>query len=92
MNVTDKVVNLNANKIVFMDVYKDADAPYTDFRPDEKIDLITGAGAIDARMVMSPTYVGALNKIMIELQRKCYEIYGKKYMTLHEMTAYFDSK
>ena len=89
--MTDKFSNLNANKIVLMDVYSDDDAPYTDFRPTEKIDVISSASSIDGRMITSPFKNGALNKLMVELQRKCCEIYGKPWMTLHEIHDYFKS-
>ena len=91
MSIGDKATNLNANKIVLMDVYSDEDAPYTDFRPSEKIDVVSSASSIDGRMITSPFKNGALNKLMIELQRKCCEIYGKPWMTLHEIHDYFKS-
>lgn len=87
--MTDKLANLNANKIVLMDVYSDKDAPYTDFRPDEKIDVVSSASSIDGRLITSPFKNGALNKLLLELQRKCCKIYGKPIMNLHEMHDYF---
>lgn len=84
-SVGDKLVNLNANKNVIMNQYANEDAPYTDFRPNEEIDAITGCSAIDGRMVCSPIMVGGLNKAMIELWRKCCDILEVKWPTLHEI-------
>ena len=88
--IGDKLANLNANKVVLMDVYPDEEAPYTDYRPDDKIDIISSAASIDARMITSPFKNGALNKLLIELQRKCAEIYGKKPMNMHEIYDYYN--
>ena len=92
MAVGDKLVALNANKNVAMDVYKDEDAPYTDFRPDEAIDQITSASSMDGRMVTSIMKTGALNKLMIEMSRKACDIYGVKWKDLHEINEYFNGK
>ena len=91
-SIGDKMANLNANKIVLMNVYADEDAPYTDFRPTEKIDVVSSASSIDGRMITSPFKNGALNKLMIELQRRCCEIYGKPWKTLHEIHEYYRNK
>ena len=89
MSVGDKITNSASNKNILMHIYKDEDAPYTDFRPNEKIDVVSSAAAIDGRMITSPFLNGALNKLLIELQRKCSEIYGKKPMMLHEIYDYY---
>ena len=85
LSVGDKVVANSANKMVLMDIYKEKDSPYTDFRPDEPIDIISSCSAIDGRMITSNIKLGALYKAMIELSRKCKDIYGIKYQNLHEM-------
>ena len=88
----DKCVCLTANKVILMGVYPDADAPYTDFRPNEPIDMASSASSMDGRIITSIIKVGAMNKALIELQRKCSEIYGKPIMTTHDMDKYFASK
>ena len=88
----DKCSVLNANKVVFMAVYPDKDAPYTDFRPNEEIDMASSCSSLDGRIITSIIKVGAMNKALIELQRKCSEIYGKKPMTMHEIDDYFAKK
>ena len=92
MSVGDKIVNSASNKNILMNIYKDSEAPYTDYRPNEGIDIISSASAIDGRMVTSPFLNGALNKLLIELQRKCAEIYGKEPMMLHEIYDYYFNK
>ena len=90
LSVGDKVVANSANKMVLMNIYSDKDAPYTDFRPTEKIDIIGSASAIDGRMITSNFKLGALYKLMIETHRYCCEKLGIKWKTLHEI--YNDDK
>lgn len=81
----DKCVCYLANKQVIMDTYKDSEAPYTDFRKGENIDLISSCSSLDGRMLTSIQKTGAINKCMVELSRKVDEIMGIKWKTLHEM-------
>ena len=83
--VGDKTVVNNANKCVLMNVYSDEESPYTDFRPNEAIDQITSASSVDGRIITSIIKLGALNKVMIELQRSVCDIYGIPWKTLHEI-------
>lgn len=85
MAVGDKSAILNADKVILMNVYDNADAPYTDFRPNEEIDQIGSCSSIDGRMITSIIKSGALNKCMIELSRKVSEIMGIPWKTIHEM-------
>lgn len=85
MSVGDKLVVTNANKEVLMDTFKDSEAPYTDFRPEEKIDLISSASAMDGRIITSIMKLGALDKCMIELSRAVDDIMGVKWKNLHEI-------
>lgn len=85
LSVGDKISNLNANKNIIMSQYSNEDAPYTDFRPNEAIDAVSACSAIDGRMICSPFLVGGLNKLMIELSRKCCDIMGVKWKTIHEI-------
>ena len=84
LSVGDKLSS-NANKNVLMDVYKDEDAPYTDYRPNEEIDLISSCSALDGRMITSVMKIGALNKVMVELSRSVCDIMGVKWDTIHEI-------
>ena len=85
MCVGDKLTVTNANKEVLMDTFTDEEAPYTDFRPNEKIDLISSASSMDGRMITSLFKMGALDKCMIELSRAVDDIMGVKWKTLHEI-------
>ena len=85
MSCGDKLVCYLANKQVLMNTFKEEDSPYTDFRRNEKIDLVSSCSAIDGRMVTSPIKAGGLNKCMIELSRKVCDIMGVQWKTLHEI-------
>ena len=91
LSVGDKLVNQTANKVVLQEVYTNELAPYKEYRPDDKIDIIGSASSIDGRKITSPFKLGALNKLLIELQRKCAEIYGQKPMSMHEIYEYFNN-
>lgn len=84
LSVGDKLSS-NANKNVLMHIYSDNDAPYTDFRPNEQIDLLNSCSAIDGRMITSIIKIGALNKVMIELHRSVCDIMGVPWKTIHEI-------
>lgn len=84
LSIGDKLSS-NANKNVLMNVYSNDDAPYTDFRPNEKIDLMQSCSAIDGRMITSIFKQGALNKCMIELSRSVCDIMGVPWKTIHEI-------
>ena len=90
LSVGDKLSS-NANKTVLMHVYSNDEAPYTDFRPTEAIDDISSCSSIDGRIITSIFKSGGLNKIMIELQRACSEIYGKQWMNLHDIYDYLEN-
>ena len=49
------------------------------------IDIVGSASAIDGRMITSNFKLGALYKLMVELQRSACEKMGVKWKTLHEM-------
>ena len=77
--VGDKVVMFSANKQVIHDICPDALAPYTDFRPNEPIDAFVSQISIDKRLVTSSMINGAMNKILIELDRSVKDILDIKY-------------
>jgi hypothetical protein len=81
----DKLTLNNANKCVLMDLYADDEAPYTDFRPNEAIDQIGSAASLDGRMLTSTIKLGAMNKVLIELQRSVCDIYGIPWKDLHQI-------
>jgi hypothetical protein len=91
LSVGDKLSS-NANKAVLMSVFPDDEAPYTDFRPNEHIDMCNSCSALDGRMITSIIKIGALNKLMIELQRSVCDIMGVKWKDLHEIKTDIEKK
>ena len=75
----------NANKEVLMDTFTDEEAPYTDFRPAEKVDLISSASSMDGRMITSLFKLGGIDKCMIELSRAVDDIMAVPWKTMHEI-------
>jgi hypothetical protein len=75
----DKIVYNAANKAVQKGLFPKGKEPYTDFRPNEKIDAFVGDVSISKRLVTSiPTY-GSLQKLVIELDRSVKDILGIPY-------------
>lgn len=85
MGIGDKLVYNSALKGVIKDVYKRGDEPYTDFRPKEPIDALLTLISVNSRMVTSIILNGALNKGLIELDRKCKEMLGITWKNLSDM-------
>jgi acetylornithine deacetylase/succinyl-diaminopimelate desuccinylase-like protein len=71
VGVGDKIVYFAANKAVIRTVIPDELSPYTDFRPNEQVSAFVSVVSINKRMVTSTLVNGAINKLMIELDRKC---------------------
>lgn len=68
--VGDKVALYSANKQIVSEVIAKGYEPYSEFRPDEEISVITSPGTIARRMTSSVIPVSAAMKCMIELKRK----------------------
>ena len=79
VGVGDKIVYFSANKAVEKAIFPVGKEPYTDFRPNEKIDAFISEVAIDKRMVTSTLITGGINKAMIELDRSVKDILGIPY-------------
>lgn len=79
MSIGDKLIYYSAVKGVVKDIFPKGLEPYSDFRKDEKLDSLVSLGGINARMVTSVIKVGSLNKLLIELTRKCKDILGIDY-------------
>lgn len=71
VGVGDKITYNAANKAVISRVIPEGKEPYTDFRPNEKIAAFVSVTSIQKRMVQSTITYGALQKLMIELDRYC---------------------
>jgi DNA-directed RNA polymerase beta subunit len=83
--IGDKLVYNSAIKGVGKDIIPEGDEPYTDFRPNEPINALLTTSSINARMVGSIILNGAMNKLLIELDRKCKELLGIEWKTLDKM-------
>lgn len=79
VGIGDKIVYFAANKAVIKNVIPDELAPYTDFRPNEPVSAFVSVVSINKRMVTSTLINGALNKLMVELDRKCKDMAGIPY-------------
>ena len=77
--IGDKIVAYSANKMVIKQIIPQELAPYTDFRPNEKIDAFLSESSIDKRLVASTLIFGSISKLMIELDRSVKDIMGISY-------------
>lgn len=68
--VGDKIVLYTANKQIVSEVIPKGYEPYSEFRPDEEISVLTSPGTIARRMTASVINISALSKVLIELKRK----------------------
>ena len=83
--IGDKLVFDQALKGVNSNIIKKGDEAYTDFRPNEKINAFLSNGGAGARMLVSSFSTGIINKILIELSRRCKDILGIKWKTIDEL-------
>ena len=81
----DKVVAQSANKGVAKNIFPEGLEPFSEFRPEENIHALFAARSFNARMVTSVWTSGAINKAMIELDRKVKEIMGIEWKPLEDM-------
>jgi hypothetical protein len=68
--IGDKIVLYGPNKQIISSVVPEGYEPFSEFRPDEEISVITSPGTVARRMVTSVIPVSAAMKIMVELKRK----------------------
>ena len=73
-SVGDKLVTQSALKATCKDIFPEGKEPYSEFRPDEPIDLFLSTLSVSSRMVCSIEVSGGINKILIELARKVKKI------------------
>ena len=79
MSVGDKLVYFSALKGVVKEIFPEGKEPYSEYRPDEKVHSFLPVGSINARMVTSVLTLGAINKVLIELDRHVKDIMGVKW-------------
>ena len=79
MSVGDKLVYFSALKGVVKEIFPEGKEPYSEYRPEEKIHSFLPVGSVNARMVTSVLTLGAINKVLIELDRHVKDIMGVKW-------------
>lgn len=75
VSVGDKLADYGACKQVISEVIPDGLEPYSEFRPDEPIDIFQAPSSVLKRMVPSLVVNAAGNKVLLELKTKCREIW-----------------
>ena len=79
MSVGDKLVYFSALKGVVKEIFPEGKEPYSEYRPKEKVHSFLPVGSVNARMVTSVLTLGAINKVLIELDRHVKDIMGVKW-------------
>lgn len=79
MSIGDKLVYFSALKGVVKTIFPKGQEPYSEFRPNETVHSFLPVGSVNARMVSSVLVHGAINKVLIELDRKVKDIMGIKW-------------
>jgi hypothetical protein len=85
LSVGDKLVAQSANKGVVKGIFPEGLAPFSEYRPEEQIHALFAARSFNARMVTSVWSSGAINKVMIELDRQVKEIMGIDWTPIEDM-------
>lgn len=75
MSVGDKLIYYAALKGVVKGIFPEGKEPYTDYRPNEKIRSFLTASSVNKRMVTSIIKVGAIQKVLIEMDRKIKDLF-----------------
>lgn len=70
LGVGDKIALYAANKQIVSEVIPLGYEPYSEFRPDEEISIMTSPGTVARRMTPSVIPIAAAAKVCIELKRK----------------------
>ena len=79
MSVGDKLVYFSALKGVVKEIFPEGKEPYSEYRPNETVHSFLPVGSVNARMVTSVLTLGAINKVLIELDRHVKDIMGVKW-------------
>lgn len=86
LSVGDKLVAQSANKGVVKNIFPQELTPFSEYRPQESIHALFAARSFNARMVTSVWSSGAINKVLIELDRQVKEIMGLDWKSIEEMS------
>jgi hypothetical protein len=75
VSVGDKIADYGACKQVISEIIPEGLEPYSEFRPEESIDLFQAPSSVLKRMVPSLVVYAAGNKVLRELKRSCKKIW-----------------
>jgi hypothetical protein len=75
VSVGDKIADYGACKQIISEVIPDGQEPYSEFRPDEDVDIFQAPSSILKRMVPSLVVNAAGNKCLLELKRFCKQVW-----------------
>ena len=84
IGVGDKVVAQSANKGTTKDIFPIGLEPFTKRDPNEKINALFAARSFNARMVTSVFKSGAINKMLIELDKQVKDIMGLEHISVED--------
>lgn len=73
VGVGDKVALYGPNKQIISEVIPKGYEPYSEYRPDEHIQMFTSAGTVSRRMTVSIIPISAAMKCLVELKRQIAE-------------------
>ena len=79
MSVGDKLVYFSALKGTVKTIFPEGKEPYSEYRPNETIHSLLPIHGVDNRIVSSILIQGAINKVIIELDRHVKDIMGIKW-------------
>lgn len=74
-SVGDKLVAFGASKQVISEVIPIGQEPYAESNPDEEISVVVSSGSVLKRMIPTVMITAAGNKVLIELKRRCRELW-----------------
>ena len=78
VSVGDKAVAFSCLKQVISEVVPEGLEPYSEFNPDEDIDMFSSSSGVLKRMVVSAPITACANKVLIETKRKMQRIWEDK--------------
>ena len=79
VGIGDKITFFGANKCTIKSVIDSKDTPRTEFRPNEEVSAMLSVSGINGRMITSILRIGAMQKLMVELDRSVKDMLGIPY-------------
>lgn len=76
LGIGDKIIYGTALKTIVSKVLEKGEEPYSEYRPDEKLEAVLSPLSINSRMTLDVFIDGYTSKALIELKRQIKDIYG----------------